>query len=190
MALPVLPNPHDPLTPEEISRFTRFHCIENILTSDQCDELVAWGREHVKPATVKHIYKNNLRLEHCFLPSDHPLHKIIEPLWQEAISYFGFDVTYIEPYKLQRYLGGGFFERHIDNYHGTAEPTDRKLSATIQLSDERGYKGGELMIGSHLASRRKGSITFFPSFYPHSVREILGGERWVVVAWAWGPYWK
>lgn len=188
--LPVLPNPHDNLTREEISSFAKYYSIEGVFTPEECNELKFLGEELVKQAVKKHTQSNIMDMHHCFLPADHPIHEKMKPLWLEAAKHFDFSISYVEPYKLQLYREGGFFDRHIDNYHGLNMPDDRKITAIVQLSDETEYDGGDLMIGFHTAKKKQGTLIFFPSFYPHNVKKVTKGTRWAVVAWAWGPYWK
>lgn len=186
----VIDNPHNNLSPAEISDFSRYFTVEDVLQPHECDELVSEGLSRIFSAEKKHTYKTSMKLEHCFLPKDHTLHNKLLTVWEYAIKKFKFDITFIEPYKLQTYPVDGYFDRHIDNYHGLSLPVDRKLSMTLQLSDDLSYGGGDLVVGHHRASRKKGSATFFPSFYPHKVETVTSGRRWCVVGWAWGPYWR
>ena len=188
--LPVNSNPHDNLSKEELQRFSKLLIIENAISDQACDELVMLGHSQVYPAVKKHTYKNNMNLEHCFLNKDHTIHSLLVPHWERAATEFNFDISFVEPYKLQTYAVGGFFNSHIDNYHGLNLSVDRKLSATIQLSNSTHYEGGDLIIGNTSMPRSKGTMIIFPSFYPHIVTEVTKGRRWCGVAWAWGPYWK
>lgn len=188
--LPVRPNPHDGLTPDEISSFAKYYSVEDAFSPAECNELIRLGEELVQHATKKHNQSTIMNMHHCFLPKDHPIHEKMKSYWLDAADHFQFEISYVEPYKLQQYPEGGYFDRHIDNYHGLDMPDDRKITAIIQLSDEADYDGGELFIGFHKAKRKQGTLIFFPSFYPHNVKKITRGCRWAVVAWAWGPYWK
>jgi hypothetical protein len=188
--IPIFDNPHDKLTAEEISSFARYYTIENAVSHEVCDELISLGQQLVQPAAKKHTYQDIMKLEHCFLPKDHYIHDIINPLWKLAIEKFKFDIKFVEPYKVQTYADGGYFGRHIDNYHGLNLDIDRKLSLTLQLSDSSEYDGGGFVCGQHKITRSKGSVTFFPSFYPHLVEKVTQGRRWCLIGWAWGPYWR
>jgi PKHD-type hydroxylase len=186
----VINNPHDNLSPDQIRSFSKYYTVEEALTSDECDALVEEFRWQVFPAIKKHNLPTSMLLEHCFLSKEHWLHDKIGHVWDLAIEHFNFDVSFVEPYKIQTYANGGYFQRHIDNYHGLNLPVDRKLSMTIQLTNNTAYEGGDLVIGSHVASRKKGTLTVFPSFYSHHVTPVTTGQRWCVIAWAWGPYWR
>lgn len=82
------------------------------------------------------------------------------------------------------------YDWHIDCGHsGTTQ--SRKLSLSIQLSDEEDYSGGalELNPAGHVidAPKAQGTAIFFPSFTLHRVAPIVSGERISLVAWVHGP---
>ena len=91
--------------------------------------------------------------------------------------------------QLTRYSEGDFFDWHLD--FGAGEISARKLSMTIQLSDEDSYEGGDLqfMINNKIenAPRKKGTIVIFPSFIMHRVTPITKGTRQSIVGWVSGP---
>ena len=66
----------------------------------------------------------------------------------------------------------------------------RKLSMSVQLSDENTYDGGDLIIyfgGKHfVAPRIKGSVIVFDSRLTHEVTPITRGERYSLVKWFHG----
>jgi len=71
------------------------------------------------------------------------------------------------------------------------EISHRKLSVTVQLSDEDSYEGGDLqfMINNRIenAPRKKGTVIVFPSFILHRVTEVTKGKRNSIVGWLSGP---
>ena len=94
-----------------------------------------------------------------------------------------------EELQLARYVEGDFFEWHLD--FGPGEPSSRKLSMSIQLSDPDEYEGGDLqfMVNQNIitAPRKKGTIIVFPSFIIHRVTPITKGTRQSIVGWVTGP---
>lgn len=71
----------------------------------------------------------------------------------------------------------------------------RKLSVSIQLSDEFEYEGGELQIMSdsgklYTAPKEKGTVIIFDSRARHRVRKIKSGTRKSLIGWVVGPRWK
>ena len=184
-------NPHDAFTKAQISTgFSKILTIENSISEETANMLISYGTDNVKPADNKHDHNFSIRVDTCFLPLDHPIHSELQSAWSKAIDFYKFDIDFIEPYELKFYPLGGHYSRHIDNYHAMDIPTDRKISMILQLSDENEYSGGNLTIVNKRAPRKKLSMTFFPSFYPHGVDAVTRGSRWVLISWAWGPYWR
>lgn len=188
--LPILPNPHNSLSPEQISTFAKKFVKERYLSDEICDELIQYANVNAVPAIKKHTFSNPMLLNHCFLPADHVIHGLMAEVVDEAVSFLNIDATYLEPYKVQHYETGSYFEKHIDNYHGLDYPDDRKLTILAQLSHPHSYEGGDVKINTKPMSRNRGTVTIFPSFYPHNVEPVLSGNRYALVCWAWGPYWK
>lgn len=189
--IPNRPNPHDQFTKEEITtQFSKVFTVGNVITNEMAAELLDFGEQNVVSASNKHNHNFSIKVDTCWLPLDHPVHEMLQDAWKQAIDFFGFDITFIEPYELKKYPIGGHYSRHIDNYHGLNIPNDRKLSMSLQLSNEEEYEGGDLVIMYKTASKKRLSMTFFPSFYPHGVQPVTKGTRWVMIGWGWGPYWK
>lgn len=162
---------------------------QNVLPLDICDAIIEYGNDCVKPGINKYPHAFQTSFYACLLPLNHPVHTLLAPLWEEIVSYFQFSIDFIEPYELKRYNNGDFFGSHQDNYYGLDKPIDRKITMVIQLSDENSYQGGYLKILKKFASKTKGSVTAFPSYFPHEVIKTIGC-RWSLIGWAWGPYWK
>lgn len=108
-------------------------------------------------------------------------------------KFFNYDLTYIEELQFTAYnQKGSFYEKHIDaEYNGQGH---RKLSFTIQLSDEKSYKGGSLFLYNSkdpdIAPKDIGVMTIFPSWTLHEVTPIKEGERYSLVGWVNGPRFK
>jgi len=104
---------------------------------------------------------------------------------------YHFDVTGLEniQYTVYHAEQGGYYHWHID--HGPHNPTPRKISLSIQLTDPTQYEGCDLQfqvsnkIGN--APRKRGAIIAFPSFFLHRVTPIVSGTRKALVIWATGP---
>jgi PKHD-type hydroxylase len=73
----------------------------------------------------------------------------------------------------------------------------RKISATINISPENSYSGGNLKFdfGPHVTNERfhecaeirpRGSIIVFPSFMKHQVTPVTEGTRYSLVLWSLG----
>lgn len=71
----------------------------------------------------------------------------------------------------------------------------RKLSFSLQLSDPKDYRGGELQFydndkDTFFASKDRGSMIIFDSRVKHRVRKVKQGVRKTLVGWVVGPRWK
>ena len=92
-----------------------------------------------------------------------------------------------------RFDENGHYDWHHDvNWNGQVD-IDRKISLTVQLSNEDEYDGGnfefeELETNAHF--KLKGTIIIFPSYLRHRVTPITSGVRKSLVAWFSGPQWR
>lgn len=82
-----------------------------------------------------------------------------------------------------------------ENFIITSTESVRKLSVSVQLSDEFEYEGGELQLmdeNGHLytAPKEKGTVIVFDSRSRHRVRKIKSGIRKSLIGWVVGPRWK
>jgi PKHD-type hydroxylase len=99
--------------------------------------------------------------------------------------FYHYEINGLEPIQLAVYGVGEKYDRHIDL--GPGEAGLRKLSASVQLSDENDYDGGDLEIwGCQEKSRAQGSLFIFPSYLVHGVTQVTRGTRYSLVAWAIG----
>ena len=110
--------------------------------------------------------------------------------------WFGYNLIGVEGIQFTKYSykkdqDPDFYSSHKDT---TLLPggTVRKLSFTIQLSDPESYAGGDVILYNSLIdtitlSRAQGSISFFPSYTIHEVVPVTKGDRYSLVAWAYGP---
>ena len=82
---------------------------------------------------------------------------------------------------------------------GPEELSARKVSITVQLSDDNEYEGGELLFwmgGNSLennnlvAPRGKGTVVLFPSYMVHAVKPVTKGIRKSFVLWLGGGHYK
>lgn len=92
-----------------------------------------------------------------------------------------------------RFEENGHYDWHHDvNWNGQ-EGVDRKLSITVQLSDENEYNGGNFQfdeLKTNTNFKSKGTIIIFPSYLRHRVTPVTSGVRKSLVAWFSGPQWR
>ena len=107
-------------------------------------------------------------------------------------NHFGFDgMRLTEPAQFTEYPKGGFYDWHMDSdTHFKHEPTVRKISMTLLLSDPAEFKGGELQFmdkGKAIDNLKQGQAIFFASFLRHRVAPVKKGIRRSLVMWFGGP---
>lgn len=110
----------------------------------------------------------------------------------------GFYVPDMKKEDIRQSSNGALKDRYVQdpNYWGKV----RKISMTINLTDGKNYKGGNLKFdyGPHAKNRyktctdarTKGSVIVFPSFVQHCVTPITQGTRYSLVVWTLGKPFK
>jgi len=124
-------------------------------------------------------------------------------IWNHVLqanrNAFGVDIRLIGDIQFTEYKGNdqGYYDWHIDTWfsQNTESMFDRKLSVTIQLSDDDDYEGGDFVLDTlekpnNKQLRKKGTIFIFPSLLRHKVTPVTKGTRKSLVAWIEGPKWK
>lgn len=87
----------------------------------------------------------------------------------------------------------GYYDWHVDVLRNPNDPSMRKLTAVLQLTDPDAYTGGDLEIRIPFTEqvvavpKGKGTIVVFPSFLYHRVTPVTEGSRSTAVGWFVGP---
>ncbi len=122
--------------------------------------------------------------------------KIIKQIHKVNQENFDLILKFMEDLQFSEYTENqkSFYARHVD--HGDSRKIDnyvdiRKLSFSIQLTDEEEYEGGDLIFyldGRKIkAPKSKGTIIFFESNIEHEVKPVKKGIRHALVSWVQGP---
>ena len=122
--------------------------------------------------------------------------KIIDEIIDVNGKNFDLQLKFVEDLQFSEYTEEkrGFYTKHRDC--GSKKSLDnyvdiRKLSFTIQLTDENEYEGGELIFyideKEKKAPKSKGTIIFFESEIVHEVKPVTKGIRHSLVSWVQGP---
>ena len=143
------------------------------------------------------INKKVRNVEQQVMPIDQqgwPLTRILDLAKQANSARFKFDVAGfldVDAPMIMKYEKGGHYDWHVDTGNSVCH---RKLSFTIQLSEDKDYVGGDVeFIGSKVdtkAFRQKGVCIIYPSFLPHRVSKVTKGTRHAIVGWIHGPTFK
>ncbi len=104
---------------------------------------------------------------------------------------FGFTLTGMLPNDAMSILrydhrASGHFSIHQDL---GASFSTRKLSLSVQLSEDSAYEGGDLVFpyANDRGPRSIGTLAIFPSYLPHYVTTVTSGRRYALVGWIHGP---
>jgi PKHD-type hydroxylase len=106
-------------------------------------------------------------------------------------NFYKFDITGLENFQYTVYHADqrGHYDWHID--FGAKNPRPRKISISLQLSNDDAYEGCDLQFqpGNKIgtAPRKRGTLVAFPSFFLHRVTPITAGTRKSLVCWVAGP---
>lgn len=123
----------------------------------------------------------------------------VQWVWERVISainqlndtFFNFNVDRIECLQFSEYKDKkrGFYSKHVDQFYSSG--INRKLSLSIQLSDPKDYKGGDLLLHHSStpskAEKKQGTVIVFPSYTLHEVTPVTKGTRYSLVGWVLGP---
>jgi len=122
--------------------------------------------------------------------------KISNIVQQLNERFYKYDLTEMEDLQYAEYHSDtrGHYTTHSDD--GYKYNLFRKLSLSIQLSDELEYQGGELLFyrfstkDPAVAPKGKGTLILFPSYVLHEVTPVTEGLRKSLVSWVVGPRFK
>ena len=176
-----------------------------LLNNEQIDRILKnlndnkWDNSKVYDNKTEEVLESEMRTnqEQALWPEQggFPFDIITEEIFKINSEYWNFDIRYIDfakdPPLALKYALNQEFNWHFDmsGYEST-----RKLSYTIQLSDDNEYEGGDLQFGPVVESkpeiRKKGNITIFPSYVWHRVTPVTKGDRYALVGWVHGPTFK
>ena len=115
------------------------------------------------------------------------IRKVNQQVYRFDLEGFG------EAFQYTVYHGteGGHYNWHLD---WGPNRVQRKLSASIQLTDPAQYEGCDLQFHGvreiETAPRDRGAVIVFPAFIQHRVTPCTRGTRKAIVVWTTGPEFK
>ena len=172
---------------------------ENAVPPELCDQLIlSFNNEYFMPATIGvgvsenvdvKIRKTNVQWAPKYSLVESTLVRFILQANQDAS--WNFDITEPEKTQIAKYSETHFYSQHMDCYIEENLVSQRKISASLLLSKEDEYEGGDLIIlNETVKTKKQGSIIVFPSFMTHQVTPVTRGVRYSAVCWMAGPKWK
>lgn len=171
---------------------------EDIFTPEECAKVIALVPEFEKARVAKSIQdgkntgiqdeiRNNSN--HILIPTEDNawvFEKVLAIVMAANNSFFRFDIDHFNAMQISKYEVGEYYHAHLDI--GAGVNGNRKISVTVQLSEEDSYEGGDLYMDftDFTAPRKIGSVTLFPSFLKHQIKAVTKGTRYSLVAWISG----
>tara|TARA_A100001388_G_scaffold269163_1_gene245121 strand:- start:3847 stop:4425 length:579 start_codon:yes stop_codon:yes gene_type:complete len=168
---------------------------------DKVDENI-FIKSEVNPQNSK-IKDSVRKSQHCWIPSNHWIGGFLWHYIRMANKdNFLYDISDIENDMIQytHYDKGDFYNWHTDmDICDINEPDQlvRKLSFTLQLTNEDEYTGGNLEFADFddssyrfLVPKSRGTVIVFDSRTPHRVTPIESGIRKSLVGWVVGKRWR
>ena len=172
---------------------------EKAFSKEECETIIALGNDRTqRQATTRGGNEDKVRKSEVawLYPSDgldwayRRMTDIIMDLNERFFKFDLFGAT--EGFQFTKYTApGGKYGRHVDCSPGTLI---RKLSFTVQLSDPKDYKGGDLHLiygdEPNVMARDQGYVALFPSYVLHEVTPVTKGTRYSLVSWITGKPFK
>ena len=141
--------------------------------------------------------------QHCWIPSTHWIGGFLWHYIRMANKdNFLYDISHIDTDMIQytQYDKGDFYNWHTDmDLCDINEPDQlvRKLSFTLQLTNDDEYTGGDLEFADFddstyrfLVPKSRGTVIVFDSRTPHRVTPVESGIRKSLVGWVVGKRWR
>lgn len=166
--------------------------VENAFTAAECEQIIAIGAKRPLEVARVQSYGTSARIGHVAW-----IDPGAETLWvyqrlATIITWvnqaFQFELMgFADALQYAQYGPGNKFDWHEDIGGGAA--SNRKLSMTVQLSDEAAYEGGQLQflsVPELSVPKSRGTAILFPSYLAHRVSDVTGGLRCSLVGWAAG----
>ena len=175
---------------------------DNFLSKEECKKIIKQGKKLrlKKSVTINSPKKKGVRKSDISW-----IYPDKDTLWLFRSStdvildlnnqFFNFDISGLnEGFQFTNYkYPDGHYGKHIDR---AFDIEIRKLSISIQLTDPKDYKGGDLKLyhssddEGEIMKKEQGTLIMFPSFTMHEVLPVTKGERNSLVAWVTGKPFK
>lgn len=172
---------------------------KNIFTKEECGIIIKLASEKEKKQASlfkglnKEYRDSNITWIYPDKESEWIFRRITDVVMDLNSRFFKFNLFgMLEGFQFTNYKApNGKYKKHVDRAFNS--PT-RKLSLTIQLTDPKSYKGGELVLYEGekgiFIEKEQGMLTIFPSFVLHEVKPVTKGERNSLVCWITGTPFK
>ena len=166
--------------------------IENVFTAEQCEQIMVIGTRRPREDARVQSYGTSARIGHVAWIDPAPdtlwIYQRLATIVAWVNQAFQFELMgFADALQYTQYGPGHKFDWHVDI--GAGDASNRKLSLTVQLSDESAYEGGGLQFISApdtVSPKMRGTAILFPSYLAHRVSDVTSGLRCSLVGWAAG----
>jgi PKHD-type hydroxylase len=201
--IPMHSKPEEKQTPNPAWAFNLDHVHswaywDKAFTDEECERIIELGNSKTKKqgttgAGLSEIRKSEIAWLYPSDDLDWAYRRMTDIITNLNDRFFKFDLFgATEGFQFTKYTApGGKYGQHIDSAPGTLI---RKLSFTLQLSDPKDYKGGDLCLylgdKPEVMKRDRGYVALFPSYVLHEVTPVTKGTRYSLVSWITGKPFK
>ena len=170
---------------------------KDAFSKEECQKIIdiAKNKGLIKGTTVGKSDARESKISWLF-PSDNmdwAFRRVTDIVLNLNERFFKFDLFGLnEGFQFTNYKApSGKYGKHMDMGINMAV---RKMSVSIQLTDPKEYKGGELYLyqgeKGDLMDKTQGTLIMFPSYVLHEVMPVTKGERNSLVTWVTGKQFK
>ncbi len=152
---------------------------KELLPKEACENIIQAGlsRPKLDAGIGKDNEKSKGRSTSISFINDEHLKAYIYELVK--VNYSGYEIEEAEDIQFAEYNIGDFYGWHADS-----DATNKRvLSVTVQLSNPKDYKGGNLVFKVDPMERAQGTVVIFPSNVRHQVTRVTKGTRYSLVQW-------
>lgn len=176
---------------------------KDVLCKEECDVIISSlskiqkEKAHIGEHNKLIVDESIRKVEKILLPTYRGVGAVLTAIGLNANAQrWKFDVNDANQCEFLHYpSGGGRYKGHLDTFLSNTPKnlTDcRKLTILTFLNDD--FKGGKffLQTGSEkfYPPQSTGTVLVFPSFLLHGVEDVEEGDRYSVVCWLVGPWFK
>jgi PKHD-type hydroxylase len=170
---------------------------KDAFSKEECQKIIdiAKNKGLIKGTTIGKSDARESKISWLF-PSDNmdwAFRRVTDIVLNLNERFFKFDLFGLnEGFQFTNYKApSGKYGKHMDMGMNMAV---RKMSVSIQLTDPKEYKGGELYLyqgeKGDLMDKTQGTLIMFPSYILHEVKPVTKGERNSLVTWVTGKQFK
>jgi len=167
---------------------------DSLFTKEECEKIIAISDDYLSSEVSSGDNDIRKSSHYWIYPEDGEwiYRRIVDIIFYMNNKIYNYKLNGIEALQLTRYGVGDYYDNHMDvEPDNNSLSAQRKLSFSVQLSEEGDYEGGNLVLhGANLKTitqKSIGTVTLFPSYRLHNVSEVTKGTRYSLVGWVKGP---